>query len=182
MSWEEGRAGDAVERILVAAERVFTDRGIAEAGMAEVAQAAGCSRATLYRYFPNRRELQLAYVHREARRIVAVVSAAVASTLDPVERRVDAIVGVVAEVRRQPHLVAWLRPADAGLLRELLDSSEVVDGFVRAFLGPDASRAQGRWLLRVVLSYVALPGADPDEERQQVRDFVVPVLAASAVS
>lgn len=32
--------------------------------MADVARAAGCSRATLYRYFADRDELRLAYMDR----------------------------------------------------------------------------------------------------------------------
>ena len=37
--------------------------------MNEIARAAGCSRATLYRYFENREALRTAYVHREAYRL-----------------------------------------------------------------------------------------------------------------
>ena len=37
----------------------------ATVGMNEIAKAAGCSRATLYRYFENREALHTAYVHRE---------------------------------------------------------------------------------------------------------------------
>ena len=41
----------------------------ATVGMNEIAAAAGCSRATLYRYFENRDALYTAYVHRESYRL-----------------------------------------------------------------------------------------------------------------
>ncbi len=44
----------AADRILDAAERLWTERDHASIGMNEIARAAGCSRATLYRYFENR--------------------------------------------------------------------------------------------------------------------------------
>ena len=56
----------AAEKILDAAEKAFIERGVSAAGMAEIAEAAGCSRGTLYRYFKNRHELHLAYVERAA--------------------------------------------------------------------------------------------------------------------
>ena len=179
MSWTDARAESAADRILAAAERLFAEQGIAAVGMAEVAEAAGCSRATLYRYFENRGALQIAFVHREARRIVAEVTAGTAGIRDPDERRTAAILASVAAVRGAPQLAAWLRTDNVATLQGVLDSSEIVDGFVRAFLPAGAGPEAGRWLLRMILSYVVLPGRDADEERRQVSEFVVPRLSAS---
>ena len=43
----------AVDKILDAAGRTFAEHGVEKATMIDVARAAECSRATLYRYFPN---------------------------------------------------------------------------------------------------------------------------------
>ncbi len=59
----------AADRILDAAAELYTQRDPASIGMNEIARAAGCSRATLYRYFENREALRAAYVHREAYRL-----------------------------------------------------------------------------------------------------------------
>ena len=59
----------AAERILDAADELFAQQGAATVGMHEIAKAAGCSRATLYRYFENREALYTAYVHRERHRL-----------------------------------------------------------------------------------------------------------------
>ena len=68
--WLAARRNEvAADRILDAAEELYTQRDQASIGMNEIARAAGCSRATLYRYFENREALQTAYVHRETHRL-----------------------------------------------------------------------------------------------------------------
>src|SRR6202044_704815 len=59
----------AADRILDAAEELFTRHDPGSVGMNEIAKAAGCSRATLYRYFENREALRTAYVARETHRL-----------------------------------------------------------------------------------------------------------------
>ena len=65
----ERRTEVAADRILDAADELFTRQDAATVGMNEIAKAAGCSRATLYRYFENRDALYTAYVHRETHRV-----------------------------------------------------------------------------------------------------------------
>ena len=50
----ERRTEVAADRILDAADELFARQEAATVGMNEIATAAGCSRATLYRYFENR--------------------------------------------------------------------------------------------------------------------------------
>ena len=50
----EERQELAVERILEAAGEVFASDGIRGARMGKIAEAAGCARATLYRYFASK--------------------------------------------------------------------------------------------------------------------------------
>src|SRR5246127_658014 len=65
----ERRTEVAADRILDAAEELFTGQDPGSVGMNEIAKAAGCSRATLYRYFENREALRTAYVNRETYRL-----------------------------------------------------------------------------------------------------------------
>ena len=60
----ERRIEVAADRILDAAEELFTRHDPGSVGMNEIAKAAGCSRATLYRYFENREALRTAYLNR----------------------------------------------------------------------------------------------------------------------
>ena len=152
------------EQILDAAARLFAERGVNAVGMGEVAAAAGCSRATLYRYFADRHELHRAFVHREARRI---------GRLLPTDSLPDAVLAAVREVRARPELLAWFGAVDAGTTASLALSSEVIDGLGLSAVGdPDLAR----WLVRVIVSLLMVPGRDEAEERRIVERFVVPVL------
>ena len=87
----EDRTRVAAERILDAAGDLFAEQGIGAVAMGDVARAAGCSRATLYRYFADRHELHVAYVHREARRVGGLVAADASRVRDPQKRLVTAV-------------------------------------------------------------------------------------------
>jgi len=155
----DDRAVHAVnaEEILDAAAGLFAEHGVNAVGMGEVAKAAGCSRATLYRYFADRHELHLAFVRREARRIGALL---------PTDDVVEAVLAAVREVRARPELIAWFGAADAGTAAELAQSDAVVGG-----LGDEET---ARWLVRVVVSLLIVPGRDEAEERAMVERFVLP--------
>ena len=176
MSWISGDRTDlAAERILDAAAQLFVERGVATVGMAEVARRAGCSRATLYRYFDSRRALQLAFVHRGARRIGATVASE--ATGDGPHRVVSAIEIAVREVRADPTLIAWFRLGDVGLASEIAHSSAVIDALATAFLGSDEPLA--RWVVRVIVSLLTVPGKDEDDEHAMLEQFVAPLTQAS---
>ncbi|PXX63266.1 TetR family transcriptional regulator [Nocardia tenerifensis] len=181
----DDRAELAAERILDAVRGLFLDKGVTGVGMAEVAEAAGCSRATLYRYFDNRQALYVAFAGREARQVVERVwrDPAVTAATDPGERLLDGLTALIAEVRKTPHLAVWFAPANAGIVAQLSDSSTVVDDLATRFVGdfrPDvtaaAARRLGRWLVRVMVSLLTMPGAGEDDERAMLRDFAIPFL------
>ncbi len=151
--------------------------------MGEVARAAGCSRATLYRYFENRRAVHVAFVHREARRIGARIAAEVGSIEDPAARLLEGALAAVREVRADPTLAAWFTLGDAGIAAELAQSSEVINGFGATFIGDPADpevTERARWLVRVIVSLLTVPGADDAKERAMLERFVVPVVVTPA--
>ena len=179
---QDERSELAAERILDAAAELFLRRGVAGTGMGDVARAAGCSRATLYRYFENRRALQVAFVHREARRIGARIAADVGTIEDPAARLLEGALAAVREVRADPTLAAWFALGDAGIAAQLAGSSEVINGLGATFIGdpadPEVSE-RARWLVRIIVSLLTVPGADEAEERAMLERFVVPVVAGA---
>ncbi|MEV5838845.1 helix-turn-helix domain-containing protein [Nocardia sp. NPDC052112] len=173
------RADIAAEQILDAAAQLFVERGVTNTGMGDVAKAAGCSRATLYRYFPNRQALRIAFVHREARRVGAVVAERTRGIADPGERIVAVMRAALYEVRADPTLIAWFTASDAGIANEIGQSSEVIEAIAAGLLpptaDPDRSRL-ARWLARIIMSLLTAPGRDEAEERVMLEQFVAPVV------
>lgn len=181
----DGRAELAGERILDAVRALFIDKGVSGVGMAEVAEVAGCSRATLYRYFENRQALYVAFAGREARQLVQRVwrERAVSANAKPEEQLLDTLTTLLAEVRKTPHLAVWFEPANAGIVAQLANSPGVVDAlatdFVAGFrpeLSAPAAERVGQWVVRAMVSLLTLPGAGEDDERAMLRTFVLPFV------
>ncbi|WP_327142067.1 TetR/AcrR family transcriptional regulator [Nocardia sp. NBC_01327] len=178
----DDRADLAAERILDAAAALFAERGVTAVGMGDIAKAAGCSRATLYRYFDNRQAVRLAFVHRETRRIAARIAAQARTTEDPGEWVVDAMLAAVHEVRADPLLIAWFRPGEAGSAGRISQDSTVVESIAAGLFTPmgltDPERSRlARWLTRIIVSLLSAPGRDDAEERAMLEEFVAPTIS-----
>nr|WP_232542345.1 TetR/AcrR family transcriptional regulator [Nocardia bovistercoris] len=178
------RADIAAEQILDAAAGLFVERGVGATGMGEVARAAGCSRATLYRYFPNRQSLRIAFVHREARRVAAAVAEEIAGIEDPTERIVVAMLTSLRVVRADPTLIAWFTAGDAGLANAIGQGSDVIEAIAAGLLpdtgSDDAERSRSaRWAARIILSLLTAPGRDAHDERAMLEQFVAPALVGA---
>jgi AcrR family transcriptional regulator len=146
--------------------------------MNEIARAAGCSRATLYRYFENREALHRAYVHREARAVHRALATSLVGISDPQTRLLAGLTGALKLVRENPALSSWF--ADTPLGAEMAEQSQVIQTLTAGFLqslndGDDLAR-RARWLIRVLTSLLISPGCDADDERAMLEDFVVPMM------
>jgi AcrR family transcriptional regulator len=64
----EGDTAKARERILEAAYELFSTRGIRAVGTEEVLAKAGVAKSTLYRHFPSKEKLVLAFLQRREHR------------------------------------------------------------------------------------------------------------------
>jgi AcrR family transcriptional regulator len=176
----ERRTEVAADRILDAAEQLFTRHDPGSVGMNEIAKAAGCSRATLYRYFENREALRIAYVARETHRLSESID--VDDIKDPRERLVTGILTTLRLVRESPALSAWFATTSGPLGAELAEQSDVIIALAAAFvtsLGDDhpANVARrGRWLVRAITSLLIFPGRDEADERAMLTEFVAPVV------
>ncbi len=134
------RTEAAADRILDAAEQLYTQRDSDSIGMNEIARAAGCSRATLYRYFENREALRTAYIHRETHRLGREIIARTGDIEDPRERLVASILVTLGMVRESPALASWFATTRPPVGGELAGQSDVIAALAVAFLhslGPD---------------------------------------------
>lgn len=183
--WLAGRRAElAADRILDAAEKLFTERDAATVGMNDVATAAGCSRATLYRYFDSRDALYTAYVRREAQRLYRQLTERLGGLADPRERLIDGMVTALGSVRESPALSSWFAPSARPIGGDMAQRSDAVQALVESFvrsLGDDERvEARARWLVRVLTSLLIFPPRDAAEERQLLEEFVAPVVLPAA--
>lgn len=187
--WPRHADGDvAVDRILDAAGQAFAEHGVAQATMVDVARAAGCSRATLYRYFANQEALHLAFVHRATLRIAGQLDAA--RRADGTETLTDRIVAGIESVRADPLLAVWFEPENMAVPIAVSQNSELLRAMSTGLVGQldiaathhDEIERRGEWLLRSIVSLLAMPGRNPEAERRMIDTFVVPVLTADPSS
>lgn len=176
----ERRTEVAADRILDAAELLFTRHDAATVGMNEIARAAGCSRATLYRYFENRDALYTAFVHRETHRVFVDLGTRIAGIADPRQRLVEGVVAALRSVRESPSLSSWFASTQRPIGGEMAERSEVIKALAEGFLaslGLDEVEQRARWLVRVMISLLVFPGRDEADERAMLEDFVLPTVA-----
>ena len=180
-----GDGDEAVDELLDAAGRTFAQLGVAKATMVDVARAAGCSRATLYRYFPNQGALHLAFVHRATLRIAARLAAD--RDAGAPDSLVDRILLGIEQVRADPLLAVWFEPQNMAVPMALSQSSDLLQSMTVGVIDQDDAapfdRAEAElragWMLRSIVSLLATPGPDRETERSMIESFVVPVLTAS---
>jgi len=176
----------AADRILDAAGELFAQQEAATVGMHEIASAAGCSRATLYRYFENREALYTAYVHREAYRLYREMTEQINSVVDPRERLIEGMMASMRNVRESPALASWFATTQRPIGAEMAEQSEVIRALTEAFVislapdDPEVVAHRARWLVRVMTSLFLFPGHDEADERAMLEEFVVPMVVPAA--
>jgi AcrR family transcriptional regulator len=172
----------AADRILDAAGELFAQQEAATVGMHEIASAAGCSRATLYRYFENRDALYTAYVHREAYRLYREMTDQINSVVDPRERLIEGMMASMRNVRESPALASWFATTQRPIGAEMAEQSQVIRALTEAFVislapdDPEVVALRARWLVRVMTSLFLFPGHDEADERAMLEEFVVPMV------
>ena len=178
----ERRTEVAADRILDAAEELFTRHDPGSVGMNEIAKAAGCSRATLYRYYENREALRTAYVNRETYRLFDAIKEKIGGITDPRERVSAGVITTLRLVRESPALSSWFATTQPPIGGELAEQSDVITALAAAFVNslgaddPAVVENRGRWLVRVITSLLIFPGRDVADEQAMVEEFVVPIV------
>ena len=120
-------------------------------------------------------------MHREARTLNRRLADLVGTIADPRERLLAALTQALALVRENPALAAWFARTPIGA--EAAEGSDVVQAMTAGFLlsldGDDVAAAQrrARWLVRVLTSFLTVPGRDPEDERTMLAEFVIPLMS-----
>lgn len=181
------------ERILDAAEVCLIEFGYGARLHALIAERAGLSRPTLYKYVGDQSQIFDALLQREITRFFAV--------LDPVLRRrdslpagfVDCIVFAVGYARRHPVLqkglsddpatvLPWFTVRSAPLIE--CGAEFLVPHFDRMAAGDEFAagpRAISEWAFRLVASLITTDGGVDTADERALREFVKGLLAVGAV-
>lgn len=186
--------GTPRDRILAATVVCLARYPVAKTTLDDVAQEAGCARATVYRYFPGKQALVLAAADREADAIVAATLAAGAdaSTLE------DALVAMLTTAARaisehpalqmalqhEPELVLPHLSFEGGDAL-LIEAGRRFGPALARFLPLDRATRLAEWCTRLLLTqlHAQAPLSDMTDDaavRGLLRRFVLPGLPAAA--
>jgi AcrR family transcriptional regulator len=191
MSQIESQA--ATEGWLDAAEACYTRFGPAKTTVEDVAQAAGVSRATLYRHFKSRDELLAAVIVREAGRLAAEAEVYIRRFDDVGSWIVEGMLLCLREIPRRPLLAMLFDPEEVGMASRMVLTSErllaIGSDFLRPMFEPARERGLLRegvqidvlmeWVLRILMSYLTVPShlARTDAElRNLLRAMILPAV------
>ena len=166
----------AAERIFAAAANLIARRGLARFDLDSLAEAAHCSRATLYRHAGGKTQIRDEVLARSARRINSAVTNA-AKEMTGGDRIVEAITVALREIRSDPVASQVFTPGRPGSAALLADSGMLARFAAEsAGLNPDDTTAS-QWINRVTLSLLFWPGQDEAAEAHMLKAFVAPVFA-----
>ena len=184
--------GADADAVLDAAASCYLRFGVAKTTAADIAQAVGISRATLYRRFGSHEAIFLALLTRESAAMAADADVHLARVEDPLERILEGMMFSIAEIGRRPVHAAVFGGDSAGMGGHAGHSgggpaphrrggSPSAPGLV-----PCRRHASERdmmdlvdWILRILISYAAVPGNGgrrPDEVRRQLAAWFLPAF------
>lgn len=167
--------------------------GLAKTTIDDIARGAGCSRATLYRYFDGKPEIVRSAVASEHARITDLVIDAGRSAPTLADAVVAVVVAAARELRHHDALQFLLAHEPEAVLghlafgpgdRMLIAVGDAIAPAFDRWLSPAEAPRAGDWLARVVRSYVLMPNppidfTDPPTARAFLEQLVIPGLEES---
>ena len=190
MSYREEKSRQLREAIVDAARAAAVSQGWAAVKMADVADAVGVSRQTVYNEFGNKAGVAEALTAREVSRFVDAVRAELLAHGGDIRAAGEAaILRTLTEAADNPLVKAILTgtEGDDGLLPYLTTRSELVlttaSAVVRDWAtahvpeaGEDIVAAAAESIVRLVLSHVVLPSAPAEQTAAVLADALVRLL------
>jgi AcrR family transcriptional regulator len=179
--------------MLDAAEACLERFGLAKTTIEDVARAADLSRATVYREFGNRDGLLLAVAARDAERTASEAELFLQQFDDVGSWIVEGMLFCLREIPKRPVLSQFLAPQEFGAASRLILTSERMLAIGAEILRPmfEPARREGRlqqdleldalmeWVLRILMSYLTVPGPPSRTEedlRQLLCGFLLPAV------
>jgi AcrR family transcriptional regulator len=200
LRWGDDAPADAAaarQRLIEAADACISRFGLAKTTIEDVATEAKVSRATIYRYFPNRDELVievlLSSLSRSMERSLGDFFVGADTPAAFGQALVQSAAYLLDVIRHDRQLETLLDHESGGISATISGASEllfrtVLDEWRRPLA--DAQRAGlvrsdldidelSEWILRAILSLLIVEGPaphTPDDERRLIETFVVPAI------
>jgi AcrR family transcriptional regulator len=180
-------------RVIDGALACIARQGVAKTTLDDVARAAGCSRATVYRAFPGGKDAVLrAVVDTEVSRFFSALAVRMGAATDLEDVLVAGMTEAATRVAGHPALGFLLQHQPELVLSQLAfarmdEVLAVTCTFTTPFLGRWLDQAEARrvaeWAARIVVSYLVCPAegvdlTDAAQVRRLVRMFVLPGIRA----
>jgi AcrR family transcriptional regulator len=157
--------------------------------MSDVASSAGVSRQTLYKEFGSREEFAQAFVIHVGERFLDDVDAAVRQHLDDPRAAIGAALGMFLRAAGEDPVVRVLLSDDGtgGMLPFVTTQGMPVVVFATARLfetiregwpeaPPDKVQLLAESLVRLAISYITAPSAEPDRTAAQAGELLGPFI------
>lgn len=186
-------ADDVRDRILDAATQCLLESGLDARLHAAIAERAGLSRPTLYKYIGDQTAILDAVRDREIEAFFTAAVPLLSSTDDLRAGLVDAVVFVVGYGRRHMLLQKALREHPELILPALTtESGPLVDRIhgmfaeqlERAFAAIDAdldTRVVIDWVYRIIVSLLTTPSGPSTETPEELREYIAGLVQLSGV-
>ena len=187
-----GKRAATRHRLMDATAQLIVRDGFDAVSMTSVAEEAGITRQTVYRYFPNARELVRATLMRGGRDLLEGQILVFQAQGNPRELLVEAVMAALRTIRHNPLLrTAWAsRDYPQATLRSVFDPSftdrgvEGLDPIARQLGWSKVDTREAYELIaRTVLSFLTIPPSEhlsEDELRGSLRRRLLPALGVTA--
>lgn len=177
---------DAARRFLLDVATDCIDRfGLSKASLSDVAQAAGVTRQTVYRYFADAEDLFRAAAVMSGGGLHERMRARAIERESLAERMVETLVLAVADIPKDSHMSALLKSGDHFTVASTLGLGFVQEEMVALAEGElsldEAARDElAEILLRLLHSFLTDPGLNHSEEalRAFLHRWLVPMVEA----
>ena len=179
------------ERIVAAAAELISSQGLRGTSVDDIASAAGCGRATVYRYFPGGRAELLEVTMGEGVDRIFALCAQVTDNAASLAEAVAGTINIAVLELSNDAVVQQLLVDEPDTIATLISPMRIEPLFERAsewgaehfsrFLEPAIAGHVGEWCVRVVTDHLRSPApivdiTDPLVARKLVDTFLIPTL------
>lgn len=181
-----------LEATLDAAADCYLRLGVARTTASDIARAVGISRATLYRRFGSHESIFLAVLTRESEDMAVAAREHLAGLTDPGDQVIEGMVFSIGQIRTRPvHAAVFGGDSAAWAAGQAIQEEalrRIGEAGVRPLLAPalaDGSLSQDDvadlvdWILRILISFAAVPGdggRTPEQIRRQLTTWFLPAF------